>query len=46
MGCALVHVFQVVWMCSVVVWGGFQVVWGGSVCFGVVWGDSTVRGIN
>ena len=25
------------------VWGGFQVVWGGLVCFGVVWGVSTVH---
>ena len=25
-----------------VVWGGFEVVWGGLVCFGVVWGVSTV----
>ena len=25
------------------VWGGFQVVCGGLVCFGVVWGVSTVR---
>ena len=25
-----------------VVCGGFEVVWGGFVCFGVVWGFSTV----
>ena len=29
-------------MCYGVVWGGFEVVWGGFVCFGVVWGVSTV----
>ena len=26
--------------------GGFEVVWGGLVCFGVVWGVSTVRGFS
>ena len=29
-------------MCYEVVWGGFEVVCGGLVCFGVVWGVSTV----